>query len=122
MHMVVLGWFGASVVWFLPLLWRLFKLALPGSAGVRGPGTIRLWLGFVAVLLSSSTLYYFLTDNAFHAPGHLQTARIYDSLGETDNAIRDYEHFVSMWKECDPEQRPEVDRARARLAQLRAGH
>ncbi|WP_250512591.1 DNA translocase FtsK [Caballeronia sp. INDeC2] len=56
MQMVVLGWFGASVVWFLPLLWRIVKLALPGSGGVRGPGTIRLWLGFVGVLLASSTL------------------------------------------------------------------
>ncbi|SAK68986.1 cell division protein FtsK [Caballeronia pedi] len=56
MHMVVLGWFGASVVWFLPLFWRVVKLALPGGSGVRGPGTIRLWLGFVAVLLASCTL------------------------------------------------------------------
>ena len=56
MHMVVLGWFGASVVWFLPLFWRIVKQALPGGAGVRGPGTIRLWIGFVAVLIASSTL------------------------------------------------------------------
>ncbi|SAK76581.1 cell division protein FtsK [Caballeronia fortuita] len=54
--MVVLGWFGASVVWFLPLAWRIVRQALPGSAGVRGPGTIRLWLGFIAVLIASSTL------------------------------------------------------------------
>jgi S-DNA-T family DNA segregation ATPase FtsK/SpoIIIE len=54
--MVVLGWFGASVVWFGPLLWRIVKMALPGGVGLRGPGTIRLWLGFLAVLLSSSTL------------------------------------------------------------------
>ncbi|WP_244813877.1 DNA translocase FtsK [Caballeronia sp. Lep1P3] len=56
MHTVVLGWFGASVVWFLPLLWRVVKSALPGGAGLRGPGTIRLWLGFFCVLLSSATL------------------------------------------------------------------
>ncbi|SAK49492.1 cell division protein FtsK [Caballeronia hypogeia] len=56
MHMVVLGWFGASVVWFLPLIWRIVKLVLPGGDGLRGPGTIRLWLGFLAVLLASSTL------------------------------------------------------------------
>ncbi|SAK49478.1 cell division protein FtsK [Caballeronia calidae] len=56
MHMVVLGWFGASVIWFLALFWRLVKLVLPGGGGGRGPGTIRLWLSFVAVLLSSSTL------------------------------------------------------------------
>jgi serine/threonine protein kinase len=65
------------------------------------------------------SLYYFLTDNAFYPAGHLQTARIYDSLGETENAIRDYERFVLMWKECDPELRPEVDRAQARLSRLR---
>jgi DNA segregation ATPase FtsK/SpoIIIE, S-DNA-T family len=56
MHTVVLGWFGASVVWFLPLLWRVFKSMLPGGDGLRGPGTIRLWFGFLCVLLSSATL------------------------------------------------------------------
>jgi DNA segregation ATPase FtsK/SpoIIIE, S-DNA-T family len=56
MHMVVLGWFGASVVWLLPLLWRVVKSALPGSDGLRGPGTIRLWFGFFCVLLSSAML------------------------------------------------------------------
>ncbi|CAN7382008.1 DNA translocase FtsK [Paraburkholderia sp. SIMBA_054] len=56
MQTVVFGWFGASAVWFLPLLWRLVKSALPGGAGLRGPGTIRLWLGFVCVLVASCTL------------------------------------------------------------------
>ncbi|MFT4068743.1 MAG: DNA translocase FtsK 4TM domain-containing protein, partial [Paraburkholderia sp.] len=56
MHTVVLGWFGGSAVWFIPLLWRLVKSVLPGGAGLRGPGTIRLWLGFVCVLIASCTL------------------------------------------------------------------
>lgn len=56
MQTVVFGWFGASAVWFLPLLWRLVKSALPGGAGLRGPGTIRLWLGFLCVLIASCTL------------------------------------------------------------------
>ncbi len=56
MHTVVFGWFGGSTVWFLPLVWRLAKSALPGGAGLRGPGTIRLWLGFVCVLVASCTL------------------------------------------------------------------
>jgi len=56
MHTVVLGWFGGSAVWFIPLLWRLVKSVLPGGAGLRGPGTIRLWLGFACVLLASCTL------------------------------------------------------------------
>jgi S-DNA-T family DNA segregation ATPase FtsK/SpoIIIE len=56
MHMAVLGWFGGSVVWFLPLLWRVAKSLLPNGGGLRGPGTIRLWFGFFCVLLSGSTL------------------------------------------------------------------
>ena len=56
MHTVVFGWFGASAVWFIPLLWRIVKSVLPNGGGLRGPGTIRLWLGFICVLLSSCTL------------------------------------------------------------------
>ncbi|SEA55368.1 DNA translocase FtsK [Paraburkholderia sartisoli] len=56
MHTVVFNWFGASAVWFIPLLWRLVKSVLPGGVGLRGPGTIRLWLGFVCVMVTSCTL------------------------------------------------------------------
>src|ERR1700754_4653665 len=56
MHTVVFGWFGGSTGWVLPLLWRPRESALPGGAGLRGPGTIRLWLGFVCVLVASCTL------------------------------------------------------------------
>ncbi|HTH61006.1 MAG TPA: DNA translocase FtsK [Paraburkholderia sp.] len=56
MHTVVLGWFGASAVWFIPLLWRLVRSVLPRGAGLRGPGTIRLWLGFAGVLVASCAL------------------------------------------------------------------
>jgi S-DNA-T family DNA segregation ATPase FtsK/SpoIIIE len=56
MHTVVFGWFGASAVWFIPLLWRIVKSVLPNGGGLRGPGTIRLWLGFFCVLLASCAL------------------------------------------------------------------
>ncbi|SAL12280.1 cell division protein FtsK [Caballeronia sordidicola] len=56
MHTVVFGWFGISAVWFIPLLWRIVKSVLPNGGGLRGPGTIRLWLGFFCVLLASCTL------------------------------------------------------------------
>ena len=68
MHTVVFGWFGISAVWFAPLLWRLAKSALRFGAGTRGPGTIRLWLGFACVLVASCTLEAALvheTGNAF---------------------------------------------------------
>ena len=56
MHTVVFGWFGISAVWFIPLLWRIVKSVLPNGGGLRGPGTIRLWLGFFCVLFASCTL------------------------------------------------------------------
>ncbi|MFP6559793.1 DNA translocase FtsK [Paraburkholderia sp. B3] len=71
MHTVVPGWFGASSIWFVPLIWRLVRAALPGGAGLRGPGTIRLWLGFFGVLAASCTLEAMLVDVAgFDALGH----------------------------------------------------
>ncbi|WP_322033300.1 FtsK/SpoIIIE family DNA translocase [Paraburkholderia sp. J76] len=71
MHTVVPGWFGVSAVWFIPLIWRLVKSVLPGGAGLRGPGTIRLWLGFAGVLLASCALEAKLIDIAgFDALGH----------------------------------------------------
>ncbi|QCP51655.1 cell division protein FtsK [Trinickia violacea] len=70
MHTVVLGWFGVSAVWFLPLFWRLAKSALPGGSGLRGPGTIRLWLGFAGVLLASCTLEASFASSGADGLGH----------------------------------------------------
>jgi S-DNA-T family DNA segregation ATPase FtsK/SpoIIIE len=64
MHTAVFGWFGGSTVWLLPLIWRLVKSALPGGTGLRGPGTIRLWLGFVCVMVASCTLEASFVDIA----------------------------------------------------------
>ena len=64
MHTVVFGWFGGSAVWFIALFWRLVRSALPGGVGLRGPGTIRLWLGFICVLVASCTLEASLIDIA----------------------------------------------------------
>ena len=70
MHTVVLGWFGVSAVWFLPFLWRLIKAALPGGDGLRGPGTIRLWLGLLCVLAASCALEAALVSVTGNALGH----------------------------------------------------
>ena len=82
MHTVVFGWFGGSAVWFIPLLWRLVKSALPGGAGLRGPGTIRLWLGFVCVLVASCALEASLIDVAgVNGFGHALAAGFGHLLG-----------------------------------------
>ncbi|AJY29372.1 ftsK/SpoIIIE family protein [Burkholderia thailandensis 34] len=71
MQTVVLGWFGFSAVWFIPLFWRLVKASLPGGGGLAGPGSIRLWLGFFCVLIASCTLATALSgDAATNALGH----------------------------------------------------
>ncbi|QBQ98111.1 DNA translocase FtsK [Paraburkholderia pallida] len=84
MHTVVPGWFGLSAVWFIPLIWRLVKSVLPGGAGLRGPGTIRLWLGFVCVLLASCTLEATLLHiEGFDALGHALANGLGKLLGHT---------------------------------------
>jgi S-DNA-T family DNA segregation ATPase FtsK/SpoIIIE len=82
MHTVVFGWFGASAVWFIPLLWRIVKSVLPNGGGLRGPGTIRLWLGFFCVLLASCSLEAALFHSFAFAAGvdHLGHALL-TSLG-----------------------------------------
>ncbi|MFM0661742.1 DNA translocase FtsK [Paraburkholderia sediminicola] len=82
MHTVVFGWFGGSAVWFIPLLWRLVKSVLPGGAGLRGPGTIRLWLGFVCVMVASCTLEASLIGAAgVNGVGHALAAGFGHLLG-----------------------------------------
>ncbi|KVD78763.1 cell division protein FtsK [Burkholderia sp. ABCPW 14] len=71
MQTVVLGWFGFSAVWFIPLFWRLVKAMLPGGGGLAGHGSIRLWLGFFCVLVASCTLATALPGDATtNALGH----------------------------------------------------
>ncbi|MFM0491245.1 DNA translocase FtsK [Paraburkholderia graminis] len=82
MHTVVFGWFGGSAVWFIPLIWRLIKSMLPGGAGLRGPGTIRLWLGFICAMVASCTLEASLIGAAgMNAIGHALAAGFGHLLG-----------------------------------------
>ncbi|MGF6610717.1 S-DNA-T family DNA segregation ATPase FtsK/SpoIIIE [Paraburkholderia sp. WSM4175] len=88
MHTVVFGWFGGSAVWFIPLLWRLVKSMLPGGAGLRGPGTIRLWLGFVCVLIASCTLEGSLIGIAgINGFGHALAAALGHLLGHVGTPL-----------------------------------
>ncbi|MQR02500.1 DNA translocase FtsK [Glaciimonas soli] len=59
MHIVVFDWFGWSLLWITPLLWHMVKARrMNGSAlsALRGPGSIRLWLGTLLLLCASSGL------------------------------------------------------------------
>ncbi|KWE99632.1 cell division protein FtsK [Burkholderia ubonensis] len=81
MHTVVLGWFGASAVWFIPLIWRLAKAMLPGSGGLAGHGSIRLWLGFACVFVASCTLTSPLSGADANLLGHALSAGFERVLG-----------------------------------------
>lgn len=87
MHMVVFGWFGASAVWFLPLLWRLVKSLLPDGGGLRGPGTIRLWVGFFCVLMASCTMEAVLFHSFAFASGMDRVGRALLSLFSSRDGV-----------------------------------
>ncbi|KQZ28179.1 cell division protein [Duganella sp. Root1480D1] len=53
--MAVMSWFGWSVLWTLPLVWRLVKVFLLKRTTLLGQGFIRLVLGTLLMLLANST-------------------------------------------------------------------
>jgi DNA segregation ATPase FtsK/SpoIIIE, S-DNA-T family len=86
MQMVVTGWFGWSVLWLFPLLWRLSKTFLFKKAQLHGHGSIRLWLGTLLVLGTSSALEAFIrmdgrTPSDSVVIGQLIAAAIADRFG-----------------------------------------
>jgi tetratricopeptide (TPR) repeat protein len=49
---------------------------------------------------------------------HLRMAEIREYQGDIDAAIEHYDLFTRFWKDCDPELRPVVEDAKARMALL----
>jgi tetratricopeptide (TPR) repeat protein len=58
------------------------------------------------------------SELVYRAPAHFRQAELYERMGERQEAIDHYSRFIQLWKNCDPEQRPSVERAKARLASL----
>ncbi len=52
------------------------------------------------------------------APTHLLQAELYERLGDRKQAADHYSRFIQLWRSCDPELRPSVEKAKARLASL----
>jgi tetratricopeptide (TPR) repeat protein len=57
-------------------------------------------------------------DLACLAPAHLQRGEIYETMGEREQAVQHYTRFIALWQNCDPELKPMITGAEARLAQL----
>ena len=63
-------------------------------------------------------------DQRFHgdwylAPRMRRLGQIEERRGNKQKAIAYYERFVELWRDCDPELRPQVDEATARLSAMR---
>jgi tetratricopeptide (TPR) repeat protein len=52
------------------------------------------------------------------APAHLRRAELYERLGDRKQAVEHYSRFVHAWNGCDPQLRPRVTEAKARIAAL----
>jgi|GEM_PF-3950415 len=88
---------------------RFLKADLLAVAGHDGEATV--WYGSFADGR--------LRDLAYLAPSYLRRAEIHDRAGDAARAMRYYARFTDLWRDCDPELRPAVERAERRLAELR---
>jgi len=103
---------------------------LTATTGFAGQGYERFLFGESLAALGRRTeaIRWFATfpepaayDLIYLAPTHLRRARLFDQLGDRAAATRHYARFVELWLDCDPELRPLVDEAKARLAVLERG-
>ncbi|MHA6846150.1 DNA translocase FtsK 4TM domain-containing protein [Ralstonia syzygii] len=61
-----LGWFGISSVWLLPSVWRYVMRVMAGERGLKGPGTVRMWLATLTVLCASASLEALTAGHDLH--------------------------------------------------------
>ena len=57
-------------------------------------------------------------DLVYLAPAQYEVAGIYQREGDKTRALAAYRQFIELWRDADPELRPQVERARARVAEL----
>lgn len=61
-----LGWFGISSVWLLPSVWRYVMRVMAGERGLKGAGTVRMWLATLTVLCASASLEALTAGHDLH--------------------------------------------------------
>jgi len=70
-------------------------------------------------VVSGSPGYAFSGQRDFLAGSHKRLGELYDGKGNTAKALENYEKFVDLWKDADPELQPKVKAARARIEELK---
>ena len=59
-------------------------------------------------------------DSQFLAGSYKRLGELYEAKGDRDKAIANYEKFVDLWKNAEPELQPKVAEVREKLTRLRA--
>ncbi|HEX6106822.1 MAG TPA: hypothetical protein VFZ26_14640, partial [Gemmatimonadales bacterium] len=72
----------------------------------------------MAVRWYASLVQSSLYELIYLAPSHLHRGRIHERLADPARATSHYRRVVELWEGCEPELRPAVDEAAARLQQL----
>jgi tetratricopeptide (TPR) repeat protein len=63
-------------------------------------------------------LYRVMQDGTQLAGVYKRLGELYEARGDREKAAQYYSRFIELWKDCDPELRPEVVEAQRRLASL----
>ena len=62
-----------------------------------------------------------MEESAYIGPSLISSGEIYEELGNTESALRDYNLFLKLWDNADPEFQSLVNEVRARAARLAGG-
>jgi tetratricopeptide (TPR) repeat protein len=89
-----------------------------GSRYLRGELLYRLGRDEEALRWFSNAFQGSPNELVYLAPAHFRQAELYERLGDRKQAADHYGRFIRLWKSCDPEQRPSVEKAKARLEVL----
>jgi tetratricopeptide (TPR) repeat protein len=70
--------------------------------------------------VKTSQGYFGYNHDIYYPLGFLLLGKIYEKKGDTQLAIQNYEKFLDLWKDADPDL-PDLIEAKARLAKLKGG-
>jgi tetratricopeptide (TPR) repeat protein len=71
------------------------------------------WLGSIADIT--------IEESAYIGPSLVNSGEIYEELGDTESAQREYNLFLKLWEDADPEFQSLVNDVRSRVARLAGG-
>jgi tetratricopeptide (TPR) repeat protein len=94
----------------------LAKVALAHDLANRPDSAIAAYEGFV----NAHTFFRFSIDGQYLPSSYKRLGELYEARGNTAKAIENYQRFVTLWKNADPELQPKVAEVKAKLAKLGA--